>query len=228
LADPKLMASDPPVFHVFRENALSLLPVPVRFLDNDNACVALGDKVAPAEWPLLFAELTADGELELSRGCAMWGEDAAGQKIGDLQAEPPWSTLRFSDVEHHVDSNGWVALALIDGDGDFIEKDRARLRLKAGAAVLFDDRVAHGFEATEIGARCAALCVEMGRQRPSSQDARKAIEKAAVLLRMRLRLVSRAFAEKTMRGAEAPSGKKATPERESLKYFQKATPKRLE
>lgn len=68
------------------------------------------------------------------------------------------TVLLFNDVEDHIDGNGMCILWMLEGEGTFFYEGSA-IALKKGDALVFDDRIEHGFEAEDY---CLAVNFDIG------------------------------------------------------------------
>ena len=76
------------------------------------------------------------------------------------------TVLLFKDVDDHIDGNGLSILWMLDGEGTFFHEGNA-VPLKRGDAIVFDDKVEHGFESTDY---CVAVNFDISLSHDSSPN----------------------------------------------------------
>lgn len=70
------------------------------------------------------------------------------------------TVLVFQNVDDHLDGNGLAVLWLIKGQGRFY-LDGEPIEMKTGDVLIFDDKIEHGFESSEI---CIAVNVLLEKE----------------------------------------------------------------
>lgn len=147
-------------FVVATAAALPVAPPSVRRLEEAPDLVALVS-------PYCVPPTDAMGQRQVEQGYA-W----------PLESYQP--LLAFTDVEPHTDGSGWTVLTLVSGPGLFF-LGNDEVALVPGQTIVFDDRLEHGFETTELGQLSYAVTASLGEVCPSDAEALAALREACAI-----------------------------------------------